>query len=160
MIKWSSVDEHLYCFQSFVITNGAAVTKFCTKFIWHLCKRICRMNSQQWNCSVLSPSAFGGHHNSSGVKMPARKNHITTDTRWGNHFNISSAAIEKKLVHVQLLPMPFLKAVGVCCFLGHSESKPLKMAWSQTFNSTSPCLHFPEIEMTSGQNSTRITASV
>lgn len=139
VIKWSSVDEHLYCFQSFVITNGAAVTKPVQNS-----SGICASVSAEWIHSSGIALSFL-HLLLVGITTALGQDACTKKTtspltQDGETVLILAVlpALEKKLVHVQLLPMPFLKAVGVCCFLGHSESKPLKMTWSQTFNSTSP----------------------
>ena len=139
MIKWCSVDEHLYCFQSFVITNGAAVNKPVQNS-----SGICASVSAEWiHSSGIALSFF--HLLLVGITTALGRDACTKTTtsvltQDGETIVISVVLpkLEKKLVHVQLLPKPFLKVVGVCCFLGHSESKSLKMAWSQTFNSTSP----------------------
>ena len=138
MIKWSSVDEHLYCFQSFVITNGAAVNKPVQNS-----SGICASVSAEWiHSSGIAVSFF--HLLFVGITTALGQDACTKTTTSALTQDgepillLAVLPTLEKLVHFQLLPMPFLKVVGVCCFLGHSELKSLKMAWSQTFNSTSP----------------------
>ena len=125
MIKWSSVDEHLYCFQSFVITNGAAVNKPVQNS-----SGICASVSAEWiHSSGIAVSFF--HLLLVGITTALGQDACTKTTtsaltREGTHFTISSAANVRKVGPLSASTNAFLESCGRVLFSWPLRIKILK----------------------------------